>query len=143
MKFWDFRLSSFPKFVGDTFWFFCLFQSTSRDDEVPQVIKNAVEKLETLSSIKGSYGKTIKSEAPKSPVYESNVDQSTVIDASQTLKTCSQNVIEDEDFPFDEDDDDFSRIETESRKALQTSAEKNERLAKYSEIFRPIGNVQL
>ena len=85
----------------------------------------------------------IKTEPPKSPVYESNVDQSTVIDASQTLKTCSQNVIEDEDFPFDEDDDDFSRIETESRKALQTSAEKNERLAKYSEIFRPIGNVQL
>ena len=124
---------------------FSLFQSTSRDDQVPQVIKNAVEKLETLSSIKGSYGKNelIKSEPPKSPVYESNVDQSTVIDASQTLKTCSQNVIEDEDFPFDEDDDDFSRIETESRKALQTSAEKNERLAKYSEIFQPIGNVQL
>ena len=77
-------------------------------------------------------------EPSKSPVYESNVDQSTIMDASQN-KTCPQNIIEDEDetFPLEEDDD-FSRIEKESRRELQSSAEKEKRLAYYSDIFKPM-----
>ena len=116
----------------------CVLQLTS--EQVPSTIKNAVEKLETIPITKGSCEdiELKESDAPKSPVYESNVDISTVVDASHTKeKTCSQNVIEEEDFLFEEDDD-FSRIETESRKELQSSAKKIERFEKYSQIYQPM-----
>ena len=102
------------------------------DYEVPVTIRDAVQKMDETPMVNRSDGDSIaiESDAPKSPVYESNVDQSTIIDAPEDT-----NVIEDEDeiFPFEEDDD-FSRIENESRRERQYSAKRTERLAEHKPI---------